>query len=275
VIPSLRHVPKAEGRPVLGGRLTLKIGAGDTGEAYSLLRGHTPPGLGPPLHVHAREDETFYVKSGTYDMQCGGEIVRVNAGTCLHLPRYTPHTFRNAGDETAELVELMTPGGLERYFDAVEFLGPEAEDLEQRSEVGRPFGISFPDAPTDVLDPPTGEARRPISVVSTGEGRALDLSGHPATSKVELEEAGGLHSLLELTLAPGAVVEDGRLEPGHHVLLFVLDGGLTVRADSARIDAWEDDAVAVAPDVAFWFGSLDGVPLRVLLCAIAPARPEP
>ncbi len=95
----LRHIPAAEGRPVLDGRLVLKVSADDTGDAYTFLCGHTPPGLGPPLHNHELEDETFYVLRGTYEMQCGPAVIRAEQGAALHMPRYTPHTFRNVGDE--------------------------------------------------------------------------------------------------------------------------------------------------------------------------------
>jgi hypothetical protein len=106
--------------------------------------------------VHEREDETFYVLEGTYDMTCGADVVRVEQGSCVHLPRYIPHTFRNAGDKPAALVEFITPGGIERYFDAVGFLGAEATDLASRSAVAIPFGISFVEDPSAYLEPPPG-----------------------------------------------------------------------------------------------------------------------
>ena len=64
---TLHHVPKAAGRPLLEGRMLLKAGADDTEEAFTLCLGLTPPGMGPPLHLHEIDDQTHYVVRGTYD----------------------------------------------------------------------------------------------------------------------------------------------------------------------------------------------------------------
>jgi len=261
------HIGAAEGRPVLGGRLTLKLGADQTSESYSLLRGHTPPGLGPPLHVHELEDETFYVLHGTYEMQCGGELVTVGPGACIHLPRFTPHTFCNAGSDQAELLEFMAPGGIERYFDAVGFLGPEADDLEARSEVSRPYGISFPTDPTTRLEPPPGESQRPIKVATSEDGRRIDLAGYEATCMVESADAGRSHSLLEVELPPG-----GSLPlPGArsaHALVFVVDGRLALESADAALEAETEDAVAISRGIDIELANADGRPTRLLLFSI-------
>ena len=43
---------------------TVKIGSADTGGRYGLIEVLVPPGLGSPWHVHADEDEWFYVLEG-------------------------------------------------------------------------------------------------------------------------------------------------------------------------------------------------------------------
>ena len=258
---TVRHIPVTEGRSVLGGRLTLKLGAADTGEAYSFLRGHTPSGLGPPLHAHELEDETFYVLRGTYEMKCGDEHVTVGPGACLHLPRYWPHTFRNVSDEPGELVELMTPGGLDRYFDAVSHLGPEAEDLVARNEVGRPFGLSFFDDAGEYAGPPPGKVRRSFTVRGAGEGRTADFGAHQATWKVEPDEADGLHGLIEVLLDPG---QSSAVPPSSQSLCVVLEGRIAVESEGVRVEAGAWDAVALLAAGASVVGNADGRPARFL-----------
>jgi mannose-6-phosphate isomerase-like protein (cupin superfamily) len=48
---------------VLGERITWKVISEGTGGLYSAGEGITPPGGGPPLHMHHREDEGFYILS--------------------------------------------------------------------------------------------------------------------------------------------------------------------------------------------------------------------
>lgn len=58
------HVPAGQGSTfhILGGDVvTIKLTGQETGGAFALLETVTPPGAGPPPHVHHREDETFYV----------------------------------------------------------------------------------------------------------------------------------------------------------------------------------------------------------------------
>ena len=45
----------------LNSRMTLKATGATTGGGYGLLESSIPPGFSPPMHVHHREDESFYV----------------------------------------------------------------------------------------------------------------------------------------------------------------------------------------------------------------------
>jgi uncharacterized cupin superfamily protein len=39
------------------------------------------PGGGPPPHIHANEDESFYVLDGTFDILVGDRIVQARQGS--------------------------------------------------------------------------------------------------------------------------------------------------------------------------------------------------
>ena len=67
---SVSHVPPGEGARslwVMGVLVTYKIPSHRTGGAYALFEVATPPGAGPPPHIHHREDEVFYVLEGEYE----------------------------------------------------------------------------------------------------------------------------------------------------------------------------------------------------------------
>ena len=66
---------------------------------FSLVRMHWPAGDQPPLHVHEREDEGFYVLEGSLELWVGDEPpCRLVPGEYALAPHGVPHTYR-AGEE--------------------------------------------------------------------------------------------------------------------------------------------------------------------------------
>ena len=72
----------------------------------------------PPLHVHAREDEAFYVVDGEVLFQRGLERIVAGPGQAVLLPRGIPHGFA-VRSNTARMLLVLTPGGLEEAFRSV------------------------------------------------------------------------------------------------------------------------------------------------------------
>jgi len=84
---------------------------------------------GPPQHRHARHDEGFYVISGTARFTVGDTSYDAPAGTLVMVPPGAPHTFANASDEPAILLNTFTPDLYVQYF----------RDLQTMIEAGEPF----------------------------------------------------------------------------------------------------------------------------------------
>jgi mannose-6-phosphate isomerase-like protein (cupin superfamily) len=76
-----------------------------------------PRALGAPLHRHSREDEYSYVIEGRMGALLGEDVVYADVGDLVHKPRNQWHTFWNAGDEPCRILEIISPGGFENYFD--------------------------------------------------------------------------------------------------------------------------------------------------------------
>lgn len=88
----------------------------DTNGQYVLFDSFVPPGGGPSTHLHTREDEVFYVVDGTITFQVGTEVFTGTAGDLIPYTRGQVHAFRNLGSESARLLLLAAPAGLEQFF---------------------------------------------------------------------------------------------------------------------------------------------------------------
>lgn len=79
--------------------------------------------LAAPLHRHHREDEYSYVIEGRVGALLGDEVVISSPGDLIFKPRNQWHTFWNAGDQPARLLEIISPAGFERFFAELVDLG--------------------------------------------------------------------------------------------------------------------------------------------------------
>jgi len=115
----------------------------DTGGAFALHSGTLAPGTGAPLHVHTREDETFYVIAGQVEAIAGNDRATLRGGDCIFLPRNIPHRLQNVSSDIAQVIMLIQPAGLEGFFDQVEQLSkngpPPPEALR---ELAARFGLN-------------------------------------------------------------------------------------------------------------------------------------
>src|SRR5919112_3435105 len=94
------------------------IEGSESGGGFSLVEHPmSARALGAPLHRHTREDEYSYVLEGRMGALLGDDVVIGEVGDLIHKPRNQWHTFWNAGDEPCRILEIIAPGGFERFFD--------------------------------------------------------------------------------------------------------------------------------------------------------------
>jgi mannose-6-phosphate isomerase-like protein (cupin superfamily) len=118
-------------------------------------------GLAAPLHRHNREDEYSFVLEGRMGALLGDDVVYAEPGDLVYKPRGQWHTFWNAGDGPARILEIISPAGFERFFDELalivsdaapdparfaELCGRYALDMDPDSVPGlcERFGLWFP-----------------------------------------------------------------------------------------------------------------------------------
>ena len=134
----------------------------EAGDRFSLVEHPmSPRALAAPIHRHTREDEYSYVVRGRMGALLGDDVVYAEPGDLVHKPRDQWHTFWNAGDEPAYILEIISPAGFEDFFKELSDMGGVANvapetlvalneryGLEMRPdsvpELIERFGVVFP-----------------------------------------------------------------------------------------------------------------------------------
>jgi gentisate 1,2-dioxygenase len=72
--------------------------------------------LAAPLHRHTREDEYSFILEGEVGALLGDEVLIGKPGDLIFKPRHQWHTFWNAGDQPARVLEIISPAGFDQFF---------------------------------------------------------------------------------------------------------------------------------------------------------------
>ena len=101
---------------IVGEETLVKVSAHDSDGTLAFFHLVAPPMSGPPLHVHTREDELFYVLEGELVFELDGERHTVRAGDTVYLRRGVVHAYQNFTTSDARLLVATTPGGFSDFF---------------------------------------------------------------------------------------------------------------------------------------------------------------
>lgn len=131
----------------LGGvSVRLVLDAEATGGRFAVVEHRLGPReLMAPMHRHTREDEFTVVVEGTVGFVLGETVQTATAGEVVRKPREQWHTFFNAGDTPARVLEIIAPPGLERYFAELVryFPADAAPDLDGMVDANERFGLDM------------------------------------------------------------------------------------------------------------------------------------
>ena len=111
------------------------------------------PGSEPPLHIHAHEDEAWYILEGTILFQLGMERLVRGSGESIFLPRGIPHGFA-VQSRAARILHLYTPGGIEEAFQSLSVEPGETPPPLDQQAVTAAFqarGVTFVGPPLPVI----------------------------------------------------------------------------------------------------------------------------
>jgi quercetin dioxygenase-like cupin family protein len=124
----------------------------DPTSGYALLQWDAPPGApSPPVHIHHRAEEGFYVVSGLYRFLVEGEVIEGAPGTHVLVGAGKAHTFWNAGDVPARCLLILTPPDFAPYFRELSTRIANAKPDEDAMEVRRGLSATYD---IEVVEPP-------------------------------------------------------------------------------------------------------------------------
>jgi uncharacterized cupin superfamily protein len=242
-------------------RLGATAGARDVGlSRYRLAAGERAM----PVHVHADEEEIFYVLDGEGLSWQGGRVYTVRAGDCiLHRAGGEAHTILAAGDGLDVLAfGGGSPTGLtwlpraQAWWNGPHWLPHDGPN---------PFAAEDAAGPLELPEP---EPRRPPTIVALDDVPATDRTrGDVSHRRRNLGDALGSRAtgLRHLVIEPGALSYPPHCHSAEEELFVVLDGEGTLLLGDEEHAVRAGSVVARPPatGVAHAFRAGDG-PLTVL-----------
>jgi mannose-6-phosphate isomerase-like protein (cupin superfamily) len=138
----------------LGGLFDIKAAGTDTRNRYSVFEAVMTKLAEPPLHIHHREDEAWYVLDGKLTIHVGDLVIEAVPGTFAFAPMDIPHRFTVDVEPTRVMVTTSPGGNFEKFVEAAgvpveSSRGPLPIDPPKLMELSVKYGI-------ELLGPPPG-----------------------------------------------------------------------------------------------------------------------
>lgn len=83
------------------------------GTQLLVVRGTFPPGSGHPFHHHPQMEEVLYVLRGRAEQWLEAERRFLEPGDAIHISPGVVHATYNAGEDTMEVLAILSPAGAE------------------------------------------------------------------------------------------------------------------------------------------------------------------
>ena len=128
---------------VVGDTYRILVTGKETGGAFATIDMLIPPGGGPGPHAHPDFHESFYVIDGEIEVKSEMGSYTARKGAFVHIPKGgIVHCFKNKTDQTAHLLCIVVPSGLEEFFMEIgrpvaigSFLAPPLMDEEAMKKI--------------------------------------------------------------------------------------------------------------------------------------------
>src|SRR3984885_15192046 len=149
-VPSPKVVAPGAGKTVMlfGVRFSYKIESADSGGSLAVLEVQIPPRTLVKPHRHSREDEVSVVLEGTVGVRVGDQVLDAGPG-CY---RAKPRAMWNAASVPAKVIEILSPAGLEAYFEQLAPILAEKGTPPEYYQLADAYGITIEDGWIEELE---------------------------------------------------------------------------------------------------------------------------
>ena len=139
--PQARIVRKNEGK-TYANQWLFKEGS-LTGGDFDFMVGNIDYLVGPPLHVHQEQTDSFFVLEGALTIQIGDELFKLRPGDFATARPGIPHTFANTDQNQppVKLANFMTPSGIDCYFNDIAMASEVERYPRGRAQVEEAAGL--------------------------------------------------------------------------------------------------------------------------------------
>jgi mannose-6-phosphate isomerase-like protein (cupin superfamily) len=200
-------------------------------------------GIAPPLHVHRKHAECFFVLDGELTFRLEDRELRATAGQWVHVPPEVVHTFSVTGDSPAQFLDIHVPSC--GFGDFVRSLYAARSEDERRDA-----RAAFDQQPA----PEYASGDPGLVVVRRGGGNEGETMGgrtddRRATLLVDTDEL----TVTEFFYGPGE--RGAKLHVHHHHAdaFLVVEGELTVHVATGAVQAPAGTLVVLPPGVVHGF----------------------
>jgi quercetin dioxygenase-like cupin family protein len=223
-----------EGRKywLVGDHITMKVAAPQTGGAYSAALTWVGPGMGPPPHVHHREDELFYVVEGELTFIYDRQTFVGEAGTAVYLKKDIPHAFANKTDKPARFLLIAVPSGFENF---VAECGTEIDRIPSDLQV-TPAAIEKLLKTVSKYGIEVLMDHRPGGQTVPPRDRLFDVLGQTVKLKLDSVQTNGHFCVCEIGTPPGSILPLHR-HLAMDEMFYVVEGDYLFTIDGSEYPA--------------------------------------
>ncbi|MDD1523497.1 MULTISPECIES: cupin domain-containing protein [Bradyrhizobium] len=139
-----------------GQRQSIIAGEAETNGRYTLSHSLIEKGAGASEHAHGAEAEAFYILRGELEFTIAGQKKQLRRGDFLHVEPGLAYSFDPVGAESAEVLVIYAPAGLERFIaevgiaDSNDVLASReaalrsVQDVTSMKEAATSYGLRYP-----------------------------------------------------------------------------------------------------------------------------------